>query len=264
MNIFLIAVLIILAAATLWGYWRGFVRIAFSLVALILTIVLVSWATPHITAYLKEHTTIYENLAQSCAEKIQDTAEKGIEDKIGETTGAGDSENISEGVGTENSENIWSGTGGQGKESGIKLEDIPLPEVWAKQLIEELGTGVSENMEKSGVYRKVGEYIADWIIRGVAFFVALIVVAILLKVVVGLLDIIAKLPVLKGVNRLLGAVAGLAQGLLMVWLILFAVAMTCTSQFGMSMLKDINDSQFLTFLYEHNGIIYFINYMFVS
>lgn len=238
MNIFLIVVLIILAASIIWGYWRGFVRIAFSLVAMILMIVLVSWATPYITDFLKANTTIYEELVERCAQEIQDTAEEGMANTIEDTTGdlTAETKKVS--------------------------DNIQLPQLWMEQIMEKVGVTVSQNMENSGVYRQIGEYIADWILRGISFFAAFLLTAIFLKLVVGLLDIIAKLPLIKGVNRLLGGAAGLVQGLLIVWLILFFVTIACTTQFGTSMLQYINESKFLTYLYQHNGIIYFINYMF--
>lgn len=238
MNIFLIVVLIILAASMIWGYWRGFVRITFSLVAMILMIVLVSWATPYITDFLKANTTIYENLVERCAQEIQDTAEEGMANTIEDTAGdlASETKKVS--------------------------DNIQLPQLWVEQIMEKVGVTVSQNMENSGVYRQIGEYIADWILRGISFFAAFLLTAIFLKLIVGLLDIIAKLPLIKGVNRLLGGVAGLVQGIVIVWLLLFFVTIACTTQFGMSIQQYINESKILTYLYQHNGIIYFINYVF--
>ncbi len=234
MNIFLIAVLIILIGSMIWGYCKGFIRIAFSLVSMILMIVLVSWATPYITDILKEKTSIYEDLADKCSSKIQETAELKIEDELDEEESAG-------------------------KET---LEDVQLPKLWVEQILEKAGDTVSQAVEESGIYRHAGEYMADWVLRGIAFFAAFCLVGIFLKFAVGMLDIVTKLPIIKGVNRLLGGIAGLVQGLLIVWLLMFLVAIACTTELGQTVLAHIEDSEFLTLLYQKNGIMYFFQYMF--
>lgn len=246
MNGLLIAVLIILIGFMIWGYWRGFVRIVFSLAAMLLMIALVSWATPYITDFLKENTTIYEDLTDVCSEKIQLSAEEKLESaqKENTLTAAGDD------------------TAEKEKEKEDGIAGLMLPELWAEQLLEKTGDTVNQVMEKNGLYRQAGAYIADWILRGVAFFTAFILISIVLKLIVGLLDIMTKLPLIKGVNRLLGGAVGLVQGLIVVWLLLFLVALTCTSQLGETMLAYIEDNVFLTYLYQHNGILYFFDRMF--
>lgn len=232
MNGLLIAVLVIFIGSIIVGYWRGFVRIAFSLVAMLLTIVLVSLITPHVTNFLKENTSIYAGLAEKCSQAVRLSAEK-------------EADNRTDAV-----------------EGEQELAGIQLPALWVRQILEKTGNTIDQTMEESGIYRVIGEYLADWILRGIAFFVAFILVSIVLKLVVGLLDILTKLPVIKGVNHLLGGVAGLAQGLLIVWLLLFLVAIACTTRMGQTMMGYIGESEFLTFLYQHNGILYFFNLVF--
>lgn len=232
MNGLLIAVLIILVGFIIYGYWRGFIRIAFSLLSMVLTIVLVSWVTPHVTEFLKENTSIYEDLVEQCERSVRKSTQANVEQSMEE-----------------------------GLQSQETIEGLELPELWVEQILEKTGTTVNQFVEESGIYREVGEYIADWILRGVAFLASFVLVIILLKFLIGVLDIIAKLPVLKGVNKLFGAVAGTIQGLLVVWLLMFVIAIACTSQFGQTMIGYINESSILTFFYENNAIMYFLNFM---
>lgn len=232
MNVLLIAVLIILIGCIVWGYWKGFIRIAFSLVTMVLTIALVAWVTPYISDFLKDKTNIYEDLVENCSKTIQLSAEKNAD---------GNAEELKE---------------------NNSIDGIPLPQIWVEQILEKAGNSVDQVMEENGIYRQVGEYIAEWILRGMAFFVAFILVSIVLKLVVGLLDVVAKLPLIKGANHLLGAAAGLVQGMLIVWLLLFLIAIACTSQLGQAALRSVNESAILTYLYQHNGILYFFNLVF--
>ena len=250
MNILTIAVLLILIGFMIWGYWRGFIRIAFSLVVMFLTIVLVSWATPYLSDFLKENTSLYEDLAVSCSTKIQAVAEGG-----GSSGADGEAQEPDGGSLGADGETQEPGGGSAGPET---LEGLQLPSLWMEQLLDRAG----QTLEDSGIYRQAGEYIADLILRGVAFFAAFLLVTILLRFAVGILDILAKLPVIKGVNRLLGGLAGLLQGLLLVWLLLLLTAIACTSQLGQTLIGEIQESAFLSYLYNHNAILYLFSSFF--
>ena len=67
---------------------------------------------------------------------------------------------------------------------------------------------------------------------------------------------------IKGVNRLLGGLAGLLQGLLLVWLLLLLTAIACTSQLGQTLIGEIQESAFLSYLYNHNAILYLFSSFF--
>lgn len=233
MNLLLIAMLIVVAGFMIWGYWRGFVRIAFSLVSMILVILLVSWVAPYLTSYLKENTKIYEDLTEKCSQQIQHAAENAIQ-------------NTEEAA-----------AGGETQADGILL-----PKIWVQELLTKAGDAVEDTVENGGLYRQAGAYLADWALKGIAFFAAFLLVSIVLRLVVGLLDIVTKLPLIKGVNRFLGGAAGLVQGILVVWLFLFLVAVACTSTFGQMMLGYVKESEILSFLYENNGILYLFHIIF--
>lgn len=234
MNLLLIVMLIVVAGFIIWGYWRGFVRIAFSLVSMILVIVLVSWTAPYLTDYLKENTNIYENLTEKCSRQIQHVAESAIQN-TGEETVAGDE---------------------------TQVDGILLPKIWVQELLAKAGDAVEDTMESTGLYHQAGAYLADWALKGIAFFAAFFLVSIVLRLVVGLLDIVTKLPLIKGVNRFLGGAAGLVQGILVVWLFLFLVAVACTSAFGQLMLGYVKESAILSYLYENNGVLYLFHIIF--
>ena len=65
--------------------------------------------------------------------------------------------------------------------------------------------------------------------RGIAFVTVLILSWILVHVISALLGIVSHIPILKGVNRFTGMLAGLMQGLLIVWI---AFLHSCPLQCG--------------------------------
>lgn len=233
LNLLLIVVLIIMALFTLWGYWRGFIRVAFSLVALVVMVLLVSWLSPYMNSFLREHTPLQEQISQRCAELVREIAQEQVQGEAREQLAAAE------------------------RQGGIQL-----PAQWREQLAEKTAGALDRALEDTGMYQEVGTYLGDLILSGISFVVTFTLVGIILKIAIHLLDIVAKLPVLKGINRILGAAAGLAEGLLAVWALLFIITLACTSQWGQQAMASIQESRLLTFLYQHNGIVYLVNLIF--
>lgn len=232
MNISFIVAIAILAVMALIGYYRGLIRVAFSLAAMLLTVVLVAFFTPSMTNFLKNHTGVYDTLTTKCTQAVQKVTQKDAAEHIAAEDGA------------------------------EELSGIHLPAVWISQITEKTGDAMGQALEESGAYQAVGSYLADWILRGISFFAAYLLVTIVLRLVVGILDIISKLPILKGINRTLGGVAGLVQGLLIVWMLLFIAALACTTKAGQAVLAEVESSKFLSFLYQNNILMLLLQNIF--
>ena len=232
MNLFFIVVVAILVLFTLWGYWRGFIRVAFSLAALVVMTVLVSFLAPYMNTFLREYTPLEERITEKCVGVIQEMAKDQLENQAGERL---DATGVSESM---------------------------LPRQWSEQLARKAAGGLDQALEESGVYRQTAVYLADMILGGISFGITFLIVGIALKIAISLLDLVARLPVLKGINRFFGAAVGLVEGLLVVWAILFVVTLACTSQWGRQAMASIRQSQFLTFLYQHNWIDYLVRQIF--
>lgn len=83
----------------------------------------------------------------------------------------------------------------------------------------------------------------------------------LLKVVFFSIKAIAELPVVSLLNKLLGAVLGLAEVLFILQLIYFWVSTFGMGTLGEQIVSYTNDSLFLNFFYEHNWIADFLNHL---
>ena len=73
MNWFLIFVVVVLAGFTLNGYRKGFIKVAFSLISIIVTILLVSVITPYVSDFLENHTPVYNIINEKCIESIKNS-----------------------------------------------------------------------------------------------------------------------------------------------------------------------------------------------
>lgn len=223
MNWVLIIVLLTLGLCVIHGYCRGFLRIVYSLVAWLLALVFVSWSTPYISRFLMENTRVYERVEAHCEETIRQSAAEKAEEQVQQTELAG---------------------------LGLDLPDSVL-----EGIMQKTSGAADEFLEESGIYTKLAGALADFVIEGISFVGALILAGLLLYIVSALLGIVSRIPVLKGVNRFLGTFAGAIQGLLLIWVAFYIIALCSTNQTGKVLISYINENPFLTFLYENNFVL---------
>lgn len=219
MNWILVIVLAILIFCAVRGWNRGLLRMLFSLVSVIVLIGLVAYATPHVSNFVKEHTGAYDKIQEYCTDAVQRRAESGLEDAVGQT------DNTHE-------------KGG-------------LPDKVTSYI---MGTGESV-LEQSGMYEAVGSKAADVILSGIAFFITLILALILVNIIGKALDIVNKIPIIKGINRTLGIFAGVLQGFIIIWLIFMFLAMISGTSYGKICIDYIDSNPFLEYLYYNNVLL---------
>lgn len=225
-SILFAVVLIILAGFTLHGYIKGFVRVIFSLVSIILTIGLASWLSPYVSEIL-EKTPVYENIQEKCVESIKGK----VQNEVGQ-----DVEN----------------------QEPIQIAGIELPKEWQEIITQKAVQATDGVLEQSGIYEEIGKYVAGIIINMIACVLTFIVVLLILRILVNVLDLVAKLPVLNAMNRLGGVLAGAAEGILIVWLMFFVITLCKSSEMCQGLLNDINQSAFLKLIYENNLVEYIL------
>lgn len=228
MNWLLIVIALILAGYMIRGYQKGLLRVLFSLFSWVIIIVFVAWATPYISDTLKEKTDVYQMIEQRCEERVRQRMQEQISQ---------DSEE---------------------KQETLEKYGIVLPENIQEKLVGKIQKGADNALEKTGVYQEMAADMADFITYGISFFAALIFCVIIVHFLKGVLDVVSKIPVLKGVNRILGLIAGGLQGLIAAWLFFYLLTIFQTTGIGQICLPMIYQSEFLTTLYENNMLLYII------
>ncbi len=78
MNWTLILVILIFLVCIVRGWRRGLLRLLFSLVSWIVLIFLVSFVTPYISTFLREHTGLYDLIAARCLETMENRLGTGL------------------------------------------------------------------------------------------------------------------------------------------------------------------------------------------
>ena len=93
------------------------------------------------------------------------------------------------------------------------------------------------------------------IIRAITFIFLAIVIYLLLKVLSHILNILQKIPVLHGINSLLGSILSLAEVMLIIWGISIFIMALSGTDFGTSCMKVIRANGLLAFIYDNNLLL---------
>lgn len=232
MNWLLAGVLFVLIFCSIKGYRKGLLRVAFSLVSFFLSLAFVMWATPYISDFLEKNTEIYTTVQEKCEESLRSSTEAEAQEQI------------------ESNANALEDTG------------IALPQGLQEKLIGESLEVAGELLDGAGIYTKLADNLAHFIVSGISFFIAWIIASILLRAISGILNLVSHLPIIHGINKMLGVGAGLVEGLFYVWLFFYLITICCTSNFGRIMIRFIDQSKFLTYLYDHNALLQILMYFF--
>lgn len=110
-------------------------------------------------------------------------------------------------------------------------------------------------LELIGLEDMVSGYLADMILQVAAFLITFLLVSVLIQGIVFSLGIVAKLPVLRGLNKTAGLFLGLAEGILAVWIFFFVVTIFLGTKLGSELLWMIADSNLLSWIYRKNLLL---------
>lgn len=220
-----IAVGAFLLGMVLYGHYRGAIRQAVSMLALVITLVVVNLVMPYAASFVKEKTPVHDWINKSVSEAFH----------IDELS---DSPSVSQLPAAQRQ----------------AIENMKLPEEMKSLLIENNNHEVYQMLGVDIFAEYVGNYLSSMIINMMGFVILFILVYIALHVLAGVLDLMAKLPILSGMNQLAGAFLGGLQGLFYLWI----AALVITACSGMSwasyILGQIEASSWLSFLYHYNII----------
>lgn len=216
---------IYLIGMILYGHHKGFIRLAVSATALLITLAAVKYAQPHVIEWIKQDTDIYESMKESIAESI------GI-DRIIEETGEKNDASV--------------------KNEKSLIDELPIPKQMKKLLEENNHVDVYKEIGVQYFRDYVAGYLADLILKAAVFVVLFFAVYLILQVIVIWLDLIAKLPVLSGINKMAGAILGGIQAVIFLWVACLVFTMFSRTGIGKSVLAQISTSAWLSWIYDHN------------
>ena len=107
-------------------------------------------------------------------------------------------------------------------------------------------------MEVDNFSDYITSFVTDKILDALIFVVLFIVVSALVWLSVFLLDILAKLPVIKFFNKGGGAALGFVEGVIVIWVACIIITMFSTTEWGQTLFKEINNNPILDMIYSNN------------
>lgn len=218
-NWLLLAVLAVLIYFTVSGYKRGFVKLLISLLSMVLTFYLVWVVTPYISNYLINETQLYSTVKEKLDTSFEEANSK-RDNTIYEN----------------------------------QIETINSYEVpgTVKNILESNNTeDVYNSLAVAFFEDYVSCFLAKIIIRIIAFVVSYIMVMLFLKMTFLSMEIISRIPVISGFNKVAGLFFGFFEGMFIVWMGYLIGAIFFTEKFN----SLVGSSRFLTYLYEKNMIL---------
>lgn len=224
MNWMLILVVLVLAWNLVWGFSKGALRVLYSMVAWILILVFVTWATPYVSNLLTEYTALDDNIEAVCTEKLHEMVHS--LDTLPDDSA--DSDDV------------------------IRLPGVILDKLFGTD-------GVTDRLlEESGVYENVAERASELAVKAVTYVLVFLLTFIVFRLLAFALDLVSKLPLIGEVNHLLGLLAGAVKGFLLVWLAFAFIAMVRATAAGAALTSLIYESELLLWLYENNLVLQII------
>ncbi|MGN0426855.1 MAG: CvpA family protein [Agathobacter sp.] len=218
MNWLLLVVIALIAGNIVWGYSKGFLRVAYSLVEWLLIFLVISRGTPYVLDFLNENTNIPQQLTAHCERQLQESVGDWLDP------------NVEDNITTENSE--------------LPYAEIKLPVVLVDNLL-----------ENTGAYTRLAEGVAQLAVEGLAYLLAIVLTLLVFYLIGKVLKIVDKIPVIHGLNRLLGVGAGFVKGMMLVWLLFGLIAFCVGTAWGQFLLSYIYEAEILTWLYENNYLL---------
>lgn len=218
-----IGTIAILAFFGLLGYRRGFIREVMSMFFVVLSIGLVWVMNPYINEFLRNNTPLYET--------VQDSTKGFVETQLNDKTSLG-----------------------QQEQAGL-IRNLGLPAFLTEGLEENNNAAVYEYLAVSSFTDYVSDYIAVAVVNGVSFLVSFVFSTLLIRMITYALNIIARLPIIKGVNKLAGGFVGVLKGLLFIWIALLILTVFCNTEIGRQSFALMEKDYIVSFLYEKDVFI---------
>ncbi len=220
------AVAVFLIGMMLYGHYRGFLKQCISIGALVITLTIVKFASPYITGALAQNRHIQE----------------AVSGFVLEAAGLGEDQELLN----------------EPAAQRLVIEGLELPEHIKAGLIENNNGEVYRLLGVDRFAKYVGAYVSNIILNWISSAVLFVVVFIALHLIVRWLDLLARLPILYGLNKIAGTFLGLAQGLLILWVAALILQLFSASPTGKILMEQIDQSAWLSALYHFNLVGFFL------
>ncbi|MBE5945015.1 MAG: CvpA family protein [Lachnospiraceae bacterium] len=246
MNILTVIVIAVFIVFIIIGYARGLLRSVFKLVLAVLALVLAYFLTPMVAKLITDYTPIDNYINDKVYEGVENIARDKVEKELIEEFGEVKDELVDSltaaALELEPSRN---------QQINI-IQQLKLPQFMTDALISNNNDEVRAELDADGFYKYIAYYISYMVMNALSFLLTFTLIQILANIIYMALGVVSKLPIIGGIDRMAGLLFGGLEALLIVWVILILISTFANTEVGNNLYTQVNDSDFLTFLYKHN------------
>lgn len=289
-NWLFIVVLLIFLIFVLLGVLRGGIKIAVSLAATIVTVILVFFLTPYTSKLIVSFSPLDEFIMNQTSDTMKRALGAGDLEALGvneeSLRKAMEQANINEnafrldgftiddilsgkvpvtrlenfGITLDMFEGDGAGFFGEGgsipRSMQVQaIEQSNLPRIFQERILENNNDDIYEQLGVTTFTDYVSQFLTKLFVNVVAFLITFLVVTIILRAIIFALDIVSELPVLGIVNRLAGALVGVAVAVIVVDVIFVVLTLFYLTETGAEIYKLVEQNDFLRFLYDNNVVL---------
>ena len=218
-----IAVLALIAAACIMGFRKGFVKEIVSVFFMLISFLLVWAVNPYVNTFVKEYTPVYDT--------IQDKCQTMVSEQIG------------------NKKTL------DKEEQNQVMENMELPDLLKNALVENNTAETYRYLAVSTFSEYISDSLAVMAVNGISFLISFVLSAAVIKLLGFILNVLTKLPVINGINKIAGAAVGGIKCIIFIWIAFLVLTLLCNTTLGQQGMALIQQDAFLNFLYSQNVFV---------
>lgn len=227
MNWLLLVVIAVLIIYAWRGRKRGFIRTVFTIFSTIVAIGIALWINPYVTNLVKSNDTLMNYV----------------------------NEKVDEALMSEEQPIISEDTGGKTTDEVEYINNLPIPSILKETLIESKTPDVYAALAVNNFRAYIINMISVFLINLGTFLAICLLTKIILSIISNTLDLIANLPIISGLNRATGLLAGIVHGMMVVWVGFIVITLFANYEIGQYLFTLINQSEILSAIYNNNIIL---------
>lgn len=177
----------IVVVSTIVGYHSGLIRTVWSVASIVIALVLSMSLNPTVVTVLKDNVHLDSYLENVVDEKMSDMNPSISLDTITE------------------------------QEQESYIEGLGLPEPWRNTLIRNNTENIYNALGVNSFKEYLVENIVNLLVQVIGYIIVFILIFLILRILAIALNLISKLPIIHGVNKIVGGVLGFIRGAALVW-----------------------------------------------
>lgn len=203
------------------GACKGLVRMAVSMVFLVLVFVLASVINPYVSSFIRDNTELYRTFTESCSDMIEERMEE-----------AGDALTLNAQVQI--------------------IDELPLPKTVKDGLLKNNTAMSYKKLSADKFADYVAAYVGNLLLCAVAFLLSFVLALILMQIFLHVTDLLTALPVISQINFAGGALLGFVWAMIFIGLFFILASLLSGTGFGQMVQAAVQESASVRWFYDHN------------